>query len=381
MHKSDIIIIGGGLAGLSAACSLSQKGRQVLLLEKSDYPRHKVCGEYVSREVLPFLSSMGFNPFEIGAVEISEFSLFDEKGNRVDSALPLGGFGLSRYAFDHGLYKLALNSGCEVRKERVTNILSNKGQFEVQTRSGRHFTAKVVLGAFGKRSNLDKSLDRPFMNKKAPYLAAKYHVRGEFPAERVGLYHFDGGYCGVSMVENGELNICYIVDYERFKKHGDLEGFENTVLRQHPSLGPILRNSTMSFDRQLAISQISFENKSRAERDILMMGDTAGMIHPLCGNGMAMAIASAQMASDLVDQYLAGKIDRNELTANYGKQWHSKFGNRMQASRFFNYLFDRPRLFSGGLQMLRNVPALLPPLIRLSHGKPSEFSLTEEKNM
>lgn len=378
MKKSDVIIIGGGLAGLSAACSLSQKGKEVLLLEKSDYPRHKVCGEYVSKEVLPFLKSIGFNPFDLGAVDISEFSLFDEKGYRVDSPLPLGGFGLSRYAFDHGLSQLALKSGCTIEKKYVTEVLRKSDHFRVMTKSGESYEAKLVLGAFGKRSNLDKTLDRPFMNKKAPYLAAKYHVRGDFPAERVGLYHFEGGYCGVSMVEGGELNICYIVNYDQFKRYGDLVVFEEEVLKVHPKLGPILSNSIMSFERRLAISQISFENKSRSEMGMLMLGDTAGMIHPLCGNGMAMAIASAQMASELAGQYLDGTIGLDLMTANYRRHWRNKFGNRMKASKVFNYFFYRPRIFSGGIRLLQKMPVLLPPLIRLSHGKPSDLSLIKE---
>ncbi|HKK89732.1 MAG TPA: NAD(P)/FAD-dependent oxidoreductase [Saprospiraceae bacterium] len=380
MREIEVIIIGGGLAGLSAACSLGQKGKEVLLLEKSDYPRHKVCGEYVSKEVLPFLESIGFNPFDQGAVDISEFSLFDEQGHRADSPLPLGGFGLSRYAFDQALFKLAQKSGCEIKKDRVTEVMQVKEHFLVTTRSGDSYKAKVVLGAFGKRSHLDKTLNRPFMNKKAPYLAAKYHVRGDFPSELVGLYHFRGGYCGVSKVESGELNICYIVDYDQFKKYGDLADFEEEVLKRHPSLGPVLSNATMTFDRRLAISQISFENKSRSERGMLMLGDTAGMIHPLCGNGMAMALTSAQMASYFVVQYLEGYIDREQLIESYTKQWHSKFGNRMRASKVFNYLFYRPRLFSGGIRLLQKLPFLLPPLIRLSHGHPSDISLAKQKS-
>lgn len=381
MEESEIIIIGGGLAGLSAACYLSQKGRKVIVLEKSSYPRHKVCGEYVSKEVLPFLKSLGFDPFGLGAVDITRFSLFDDMGNRADSELPLGGFGLSRYAFDQDLYKLALDSGCRVIKERVTQINYTNEQYQLTTRDGESYRAKLVLGAFGKRSNLDKELNRPFIQKKAPYLAAKYHASGEFPSDLVGLYHFKGGYCGVSMVEDGELNICYIVDYDSFKYHGDLDGFEQHVLKNHPSLGPILRNSTMSFDRRLAISQISFEDKSRVENGILMIGDTAGMIHPLCGNGMAMAISSAQMASFLAEQYLTGNIDREDMTKTYSRNWRSNFGSRMQASRVFNYLFYRPRLFSGGIRILQKMPVLLPPLIRLSHGKPSDLSMAVEKKL
>ena len=75
INKADVIIIGGGLAGLTSAIHLAKANYNVLLFEKNAYPKHKVCGEYVSNEVLPYLNYLGFNPFEFGAKRIREFEL------------------------------------------------------------------------------------------------------------------------------------------------------------------------------------------------------------------------------------------------------------------------------------------------------------------
>ena len=88
--KYDVIIIGGGLAGLTSAIHLSMENYSVLLIEKNSYPKHKVCGEYVSNEVLPYLEFLGFNPFEFGAKRISEFELTTHNNKRIKAKLSRG---------------------------------------------------------------------------------------------------------------------------------------------------------------------------------------------------------------------------------------------------------------------------------------------------
>ena len=74
-----------------------------------------------------------------------------------------------------------------------------------------------MIGAYGKRSSLDIKLNRQFIKRKSPYLAVKIHVKGDFPDDVVALHNFEGGYCGVSKVENDSINLCYITNYDAFK--------------------------------------------------------------------------------------------------------------------------------------------------------------------
>ncbi|WP_299115730.1 NAD(P)/FAD-dependent oxidoreductase [uncultured Winogradskyella sp.] len=373
MNKSevDVIVIGGGLAGLTSAIHLSKEGIRVLLIEKNSYPKHKVCGEYVSNEVLPYLYSIGFNPFGFGAKRISEFQLTTHNNKSINTKLPLGGFGMSRYEMDFQLYQLALKNEVEVLQDTVIDVVFKNDVFHIETKSNTDLQAKIVLGAFGKRSNLDVKFQRKFIQKKSPYLGVKIHVSGQFPEDKVALHNFKGGYCGVSKVENGSINLCYITNYEAFKKYKNIEAFQEDVLFKNAALNEVFKNSKPQFETPLTISQISFETKEPIENHMIMCGDSAGMIHPLCGNGMGMAIRSSQLASLLIIDYLKGKIKtREELEKEYVRRWKKTFSFRLKAGHVIAYLFRKDWLAPKLLVFLRWFPFLAPQIIKMTHGKP-----------
>ena len=293
----DVIIVGGGLAGLTNAIHLSQFKQRVLLIEKKSYPKHKVCGEYISNEVLPYLNSLGIDPIKEGAKRISKVQVSSTKGNLIKGVLPLGGFGMSRYFLDSLLLKKARFNGVQVLKNSVDSIRFKNGVFTVQTKDSKSFQSKITIGAFGKRSELDLKMNRKFIKKKSPYLAVKIHVKGNFSENLIALHNFKGGYCGVSKVENNSINLCYITEYHSFKKYKNISDFQQQVVFKNQHLKKIFKESISVFEKPLTISQISFETKNPIENHIIMCGDTAGMIHPLCGNGMGMAIASARLAT------------------------------------------------------------------------------------
>jgi len=366
----DVLIIGGGLAGLTGAIHLSKKGLKVTLIEKSDYPRHKVCGEYISNEILPYLTWLGADVSQLHPTKITEFEFSTQNGKTAKTKLPLGGFGISRYALDDFLYQKAVANGCTIIKETVNDVSYSTDLFTVKT-PNQTLSAKIVLGAFGKRSTLDQVLSRNFISKKSPWLAVKAHYSGDFPNDVVALHNFNGGYCGVSKVENDTINVCYLADYATFKKYKNIEEYQQNVLYKNKQLKNVFENYNAVFDKPLTISQISFDKKQPVENHILMIGDTAGLIHPMCGNGMAMAIHSAKIASELILDYYTGKIDSRELLEKkYTQEWKNNFAKRLLMGRLLAKALTSKSITNMFVSIVASMPVLLKKIIKQTHGKP-----------
>jgi len=366
----DVIIVGGGLAGLTSAIHLSTRKKRVLLIEKNEYPKHKVCGEYISNEVLPYLNSLGINPINEGAKQITKVHISTTKSNLIKGELPLGGFGMSRYFLDNLLVKKAHLNGVQILKDTVDSIHFKKDSFTITTKSSGVFQSKITIGAFGKRSSLDQKMKRKFIQKKSPYLAVKIHVKGVFPENLVALHNFKGGYCGVSKVEDNAINVCYITEYRSFKKHKNITDFQEQVVFKNKHLRKIFKETSPVFEKPLTISQVSFQTKNPVEDHIIMCGDTAGMIHPLCGNGMGMAISSAKLASTRILQFLNGEIKTREgLEKQYLRDWNKEFKIRLKAGHFIAWLFRNQTISQIAYSILKRIPSLLPKMIKFTHGK------------
>ena len=369
MDHYDIIIIGGGLAGLTAAIQLATEQYSIMLLERYVYPHHKVCGEYVSNEVMPYLEDLGVKLPK--TVSIDTLQLSTRKGKLLQTKLPLGGFGISRYAFDHALYKKALSAGVTVNFETVKKVTFLKDSFNVNTERENKYSAKIVIGAYGKRSGLDKQLNRNFIGKNAPWLGVKAHYKfPEFPDNLVALHNFEGGYGGLSKTETGAVNFCYLVSYKSFKAEKNIEKFNSTFISRNKFLNQFLEKAQPLFDEPMSIAQVSFEGKQLVEDHILMCGDTAGLIHPLCGNGMAMAIHSAKIASEKIDNYFKNpEYGRIKMESDYKKEWTNAFKRRLQTGRILQSILLNPVASDFLMGAIAKSPGFIRSLINSTHGK------------
>jgi flavin-dependent dehydrogenase len=184
------------------------------------------------------------------------------------------------------------------------------------------------------------------------------------------LYNFEGGYCGVSNVEDNRLNVCYIVDYRVFQQFKSIDGFQEAMLNSNRDLNDVLENSKMVFERPLSISQISFDDKELLVDHVLMCGDSAGLIHPLCGNGMGMAIGAARLVSEVILSYFNGKLKtREEVEKQYVMLWNRNFKSRLRTGRALALLLRNYRTTSFLLPLLKSFPAILKRIISATHGK------------
>ncbi|CAM4027233.1 Dehydrogenase (flavoprotein) [Pedobacter westerhofensis] len=370
MHtETEVLIIGGGLAGLTAALHLHRAGIGVMIVEKASYPHHKVCGEYISNEVLPYLQWLDADPRVLGATEITTLQFSVLSGKSIHTTLPMGGFGISRFILDNFLYEQFKSRGGTVARDTVSEVRFENDQFKISTLSGKNISARQVIGAYGKRSAMDLKLKRTFIQEKSPYLAVKAHYSGTFPSHLVGLHNFRGGYCGVSKVEEQKINICYLADYRSFKAYKNINSYQQQVLGENKHLRNIFEQAEPLFE-PLTVSQLAFGAKEAVNDHILMIGDTAGLIHPLCGNGMAMAINSAKICAELLTAFLGNKIaGRSVLEKLYISSWDKQFRSRLRMGSILSYILGKESLADMILKGMISIPPLLPLIIRKTHGE------------
>lgn len=366
----NALIIGGGLGGLVTSILLVRNGIQCVLIEKKLYPLHKVCGEYVSNEAAPFLKSSFLFPEEFLPPQIHRFQLSSLTGKQVTIPLDLGGFGISRFNFDHHLYKIALSEGVTIHlKSEVEKVTFINDRFLVEAGT-QSFETDIVVGAFGKRSKLDIILNRNFIKKRSPYAGVKYHIRTDHPQDLIALHNFEGGYCGISQIENNVTNLCYLTHRDALRKLGSIEAFEKEVLWKNPFLKTVLSSADYLFDKPEVINEISFETKNPVENHILMVGDASGMIAPVCGNGMAMAIHAGKIAAELVTGFCKGKISRLELEQSYSQKWRQMFAQRLWNGRQVQKLFGNSTMSNLAVNLALNIPSIANLIVRNTHGKP-----------
>ena len=367
----DVIIIGGGLAGLVSALELRRAGFGVTLVERKTYPFHKVCGEYVSNEVRPYIESLGIDLDDLDAARISEFWLSAPSGKLLKSPLDLGGFGISRYVLDYQLYQLGMAADVDFRlSQTVDNVTFTNDSFLVELASGEQLTARLVLGTFGKRTKLDKTLDRAFMAQPSPYMGVKYHVAGiNFPTDVIALHNFPDGYCGMSAIEDNKFCFCYLTTRANVREHGSIEAMEKALMYQNLHLRAVFETGTFLYDRPEVINEVSFAPKRAVEDHILMAGDAAGLITPLCGNGMAMAIHGAKLASGLAIRFLHNELTRPDLERTYQAGWSALFGRRLWVGRTVQNLFGQSWLSELAIAAFGTVRPALHTVMKQTHGE------------
>ncbi len=360
----DVAIVGGGLAGCSAAIALARAGFRVVVLEASSSPRDKVCGEFLSPESADLLRQLGafervqrHQPPLINRVRVTT-----REGIRWDAPLPGEGFGLSRRAFDADLLDQARAVAAAVRVgARVSDVHGSlDAGFTVELRSAgaaSALRAQVVIGAHGKRSTVDRALDRDFLRADSGFIGLKAHFRGPSTGSRVELHAFDGGYCGLSAIEEQRVNLCLLARQSVYQRFGATAAFVAAMAGQNPMLGAWL-SAAERLTPWHAVAQVSFAPRSPVDHDVLMAGDSAGLIAPLAGDGMSMALQSGLLAAGWTGDFLSGRVSAAALRRGYAGAWRREFASRLSVGRLLQAVMLRPPLLAIGLRAAAFVPAV-----------------------
>jgi flavin-dependent dehydrogenase len=369
LMKADVAVLGGGLAGLSAAIILQRYGFQTILIEKKKYPFHKVCGEYLSLESGMLLSWLGISHENPDLPLLDRIKITEPRGAFFEGSLPLGGIGISRYFLDLELKKILEKEGGIVWEgTTATGITKTAEGFEIHTSQPLHPFAEVRLafGAFGR--NKPRFLHQEERKGKG-FIGVKRHVRADIPDNRIELHHFPGGYCGISAVENGAYCLCYLLQEAIAAKHkGNLEEVERQYLFQNPFLARYF-SEFETLTPRFSTSGVMFRDRPLSREGLLFLGDSAGMIPPLAGNGMSMALHAAVLAAMHAMPFLRGRTGAEQMLKDYEKSWKTNFSLRLKVAKGLQRIMENPRFTRLTLQSFRQFPGLFSASARLTHGR------------
>lgn len=310
----DLIVMGGGPAGSAAAITAARLGARVLLLERGRFPRHKVCGEFVSSESLSLLRSLldsAGQELISRAAKISKARLFI--GNRVvKPAIAPPAASITRFDLDAALWQAAQASGVETRSQTAVERVGGSGLFTVATSAGA-FEARAVIDSTGRWSNL-KAANSPTQKNAAKWIGLKAHFGETSPNPSVDLYFFNGGYCGVQPVQllastDQVVNACAMV-------RADVALSLKQVFAQHPALLERSRSWEQRIDT-VSTSPLIFAPPAPERNGILCAGDAAGFVDPFIGDGISLALHSGRLAAGCLRKFFQGEADLQSAMGEY----------------------------------------------------------------
>ena len=276
---------------------------------------------------------------------------------------------------DSMLARLAKEKGVTIAEvTKVTDVSFHNSAFNIQ-HSKLFSPATVVAGTYGKRSNFDIKWKRKFIEKRSGklnnYIGVKYHITSDWPPDVIALHNFKNGYCGISKIEENKYCLCYLTTAANLEKSDhSISKMEEDILCKNPHLRKIFSESKKLIDPPITISQISFDKKTQVEEHVLMIGDAAGMITPLCGNGMSMALHGSKIAFEVIDRFLQAQISRSEMEQQYQNEWNRIFEKRLRTGRIIQRFFGSVFLSDLLVTTLRPFPGMVTKLIRATHGEP-----------
>ncbi len=282
----DLAIAGGGPAGCAAAITAARAGKRVVLYERTVYPRHRVCGEFVSAESHDVLETLLGQEHSLLASpqQITRARMFADR-HCVEFELEQPAWSITRYDLDLALWQAAINAGGECVNQNVERVMRNGDAFLVQIQGGLSISAPKFINASGRWSNLR----RPVVETGPRWIGIKAHFSGEQAPPSTDVYIFNGGYCGVQPVSPTHLNASAMV-------RADVATTIEEVFAAHPDLWLRSRAWERSTD-VVTTSPLIHLAPEPVSDGVLNAGDAAAFIDPFVGDGISLALRSGVLAA------------------------------------------------------------------------------------
>jgi flavin-dependent dehydrogenase len=355
---TDIVLVGGGLAGCAAAITLARAGRAVHLLEREAAPQHKVCGEFLSHEALTLLDGLGIDLDSLAAEPLHAVRLAGR--HRVSAAaLPFPARSLTRRSLDAALLACAQSAGVCVHRGATVQTLQPAGErWQATLTCGESVTATHAILATGKH-DLRGYPRAPGRQHDLIAFKMYFRLRPDQAAAlrgHVELLLFTGGYAGLQPVEAGLANLCLVVRRSRYHSLGATwPALLAAITRENPHLHARLEAALPQLARPLAIAPIPYGLVRREAHDgLFRLGDQAAVIPSFTGDGMSLALHSGTLAAHSL---LAG-----ESSAAFQQKFARQVSAQVSLSTWISRALVRAPLQRLAEVVASSLPAILPSI-------------------
>ncbi len=305
----SVRIAGGGLAGLSLGVALREHGVPVTVVEAGQYPRHRVCGEFISGVSQEELSGLGIDELLADAPRHFSTAWFDGESELLRAKLPNPAVGMSRFCLDQRLVEhLQALGGKVVTGQR--DAVSVRGAGE-----------GVVL-----------AMGRP--RRTSAWLGLKAHYHGLPLSAALEVHVSDSCYVGLTPVEGGRVNVCGLFHQGEAMRAGERRLLLVRAVQAAglPALGARLEQGEIDLESIKGVNQFLLGWQPRARVDELRIGDQAAMIPPFTGNGMSMAFQSALDAIEPIVRWSEGAERWEAAVAEVRRRHRRRFSARLRWS-------------------------------------------------
>ncbi|MCU6711732.1 NAD(P)/FAD-dependent oxidoreductase [Paenibacillus sp. J5C_2022] len=362
----DALVLGAGVAGSSMAAMLAAQGWSTALMDRQRFPKHKVCGEFLSPESRLMLSAMGLTE-KVESLEphvISRISLFLARGGPIELPLPGTAIGVSRHRLDAALQRHAAAEGALLLQGgTVTAVIPYEHGYIVHVRQGGEVievTARIVVAAWGAGGQgrlfgrYDNQVEGGGRRKQRSVLAherSSVGVKSHFvwprstdsPGDAVELYFFPGGYLGINGIECGRCNVAALLDREDIpRSHTTVEGMLKEAASRNAALQRRMRDAQLVQGTEAAVAPVRIGKHPAPWRNIPHIGDAIGRIPPLCGDGMSMGLRSAQLCAAYAHRYLAGEWTYEQWRMAYTRAISSQFSGPLRWGKAVEGMLRHP---------------------------------------
>jgi len=376
MRSCDVVIIGAGPAGSSAAIMLARLGYSVALLDKEQFPREKLCGDFINPSNWPILRALGVENEILARARqrVTGFRITTVAGDEAECPLPLTstepfGLGLSRRSLDHILVEKAQGESVIVLQScRIQNLEREETGWRIGFNaygSAETLRARVLIGADGRHSwvahhlGLTRSAD---MRGRAVAFQLRLRCRGGL-GDRVEIHLFPGGYVGLLGLGENLINLCLAVDKDRLPDDQPFARLLESHLPLNPHLKTILNRSEPAGELR-STYPVYFSPRRSYGDNVLLVGDAARVNEPVSGEGIYFALKSGLLAAETIDAaFRAGDFSATRLRG-YETACRSEFRLRRGVNALIRALIYRPALASPLIRFSAKRRRLLDSIVR-----------------